>query len=90
MPSTESEGLRPGAGQSEIELFTERRRDELDLIMQDLRRRLDVKTRSKLAYESFRRDYEKNPKLFQSTGIGIVAVAAVMVTIALVKRGRNG
>jgi len=90
MPSTESEELRPGAGQSEIELFTERRRDELDSIMDDLRERFDVKTRSKRALESFRRDYEKNPAVFQSTGIGIVAVGAIMVVIALVKRGQNG
>jgi hypothetical protein len=90
MPSTESEGLRPGAGQSEIELFTEKRRDELDRIMDDLRERFDVRTRSKRALESFRRDYEKNPAVFQSTGIGIVAVGAIMVAIALVKRGQNG
>jgi hypothetical protein len=90
MPSTESEGLRPGAGQNEIELFVEKRRDELDRVMEDLRERFDFKTRAERAMESFRRDYEKNPKLFQSTGIGIVAVGAIMATIALVKRGQNG
>ncbi len=90
MPSTQTEGLRPGAGQSEIELFVEKRRDELDRTMDDLRERLDVKTRSKRAFESFRRDYEKNPAVFQSTGIGIVAVGALMAAIALVKRGQNG
>jgi hypothetical protein len=90
MPATESEGLRPGAGPSEIELFVEKRRDELDRTMEDLRQRFDVKTRSKRAVESFRRDYEKNPKLFQATGIGIAAVGAIMVAIALGKRGRNG
>ncbi len=90
MSSTESEGLRPGAGQSEVELFVEKRRDELDRTMDDLRERLDVKTRSKRALESFRRDYDKNPAVFQSTGIGILAVGAIMVAIALVKRGQNG
>lgn len=90
MPSIESEELRPGAGQSEIELFTEKRRDQLDRTMGDLRERLDVKTRSKRAVESFRRDYEKSPKTFQSAGIGIAAVGALMVIIAVVKRGRNG
>ncbi len=90
MPSTQTEGLRPGAGQSEIELFVEKRRDELDRTMDDLRERLDVKTRSKRALESFRRDYEKNPTVFQSTGIGVAAVGALMVVIALVKRGKNG
>ncbi|MDQ4137611.1 MAG: DUF3618 domain-containing protein [Actinomycetota bacterium] len=90
MPSTQTEGLRPGAGESEIELFVEKRRDELDRTMDDLRERLDVKTRSKRAFESFRRDYEKNPAVFQSTGIGIVAVGALMAAIALVKRGQNG
>jgi Protein of unknown function (DUF3618) len=90
MPSTESDELRPGAGQSELELFIEKRRDELDRTLDDLRERLDVKTRSKRALESFRRDYEKNPAVFQSTGIGIVAVGALMVAIALVKRGKNG
>ena len=90
MPSTESEGLRPGAGQSEIELFVEKRRDELDRTLDDLRERFDVKTRSKRAFESFRRDYEKSPETFNSAGIGILAVGALMVVIAVVKRGRNG
>ncbi len=90
MPSTESEGLRPGAGENEVDLFVEKRRDELDRTMSDLRERLDVKTRSKRALEGFRRDYEKSPKTFQSTGIGILAVGALMLTIALVKRGNNG
>ena len=90
MPSTESETLRPGAGQNEIELFVAKTRDELDSILDELRERFDFKTRSKRAAESFRRDYEKNPAVFQSTGIGIVAVGALMVLIALVKRGQNG
>ncbi|MFC0681442.1 DUF3618 domain-containing protein [Lysobacter korlensis] len=90
MPSTESERLRPGAGQNEIELFVTKTRDELDSTMDELRERFDVKTRSKRAVESFRRDYDKNPTLWQSTGVGIVAVGAIMVVIALVKRGQNG
>ena len=90
MPSRDSEGLRSGAGENEIDLFVEKRRDELDRTMTDLRERLDVKTRSKRAYESFRRDYEKSPETFQATGIGILAMGALMVVIALVKRGKNG
>ena len=90
MPSTESETLRPGAGQNEIELFVAKTRDELDGILDELRERFDFKTRGKRAVDSFRRDYEKNPAVFQSTGIGIVAVGALMVAIALVKRGKNG
>jgi hypothetical protein len=90
MPSNEFEGLRPGAGQNEIDLFVEKRRDELDGVMDELRQRFDFKTRGKRALESFRRDYDKNPKVFQSTGIGIVAVGALMVVIALVKRGQDG
>ena len=90
MTTTESPSLRPGAGPSEIELFVAKTRDELDRTMDDLRERFDVKTRAKRAFEGFRRDYEKNPKLFQSTGIGIAAVGALMVVIAVVKRGQDG
>ena len=90
MASTEYEGLRPGAGENEIDLFVEKRRDELDRTMSDLRQRLDVKTRSKRAYESFRRDYEKSPATFNSAGIGVLAVGALVVVIALVKRGQDG
>ncbi len=90
MTTTENQSLRPGAGQNEIELFVTKTRDELDGIMDELRERFDFKSRGKRALESFRRDYDKNPAVFQSTGIGIVAVGAVMVAVALVKRGRNG
>jgi hypothetical protein len=90
MPSTESEGLRPGAGENEVDLFVEKRRDELDATMDELRQRFDFKTRGRRAIESFRRDYEKSPETFNSVGIGIVAVGALMVVITLVKRGQNG
>ncbi len=90
MPSKESEGLRPGAGENEIDLFVEKRRDELDATMGELRERFDFKTRGKRTLESFRRDYEKSPETFNSTGIGILVVGAIMVVIALVKRGNNG
>ncbi len=87
---TESNSLRPGAGQNEVELFVAKTRDELDGIMDELRERFDLKTRAKRAVESFRRDYEKSPETFNSAGIGILAVGALMVVIAVVKRGRNG
>lgn len=91
MTSNEPESLRSGAGQSEIELFLAKRRDQLDRTMDDLRERLDVKTRSKRAFESFRRDYEKSPQVFQATGIGVAALGAVMLVIAIAKRGqKNG
>jgi hypothetical protein len=92
MTSTESQTLtlRPGAGPNEVELFVAKTRDELDGIMEELRERFDFKTRGRRAIESFRRDYEKNPAAFQSTGIGILAVGALMVAIAVVRRGRNG
>ncbi len=90
MTSTASQSLRPGAGQHEIELFVTKTRDELDRTIDDLRERLDVKTRAKRVYASFRRDYDKNPKLFQSTGVGIVAVGVIMAAVAVAKRGRGG
>jgi hypothetical protein len=92
MTSTESQTLtlREGAGPNEVELFVAKTRDELDSIMDELRERFDFKTRGKRALESFRRDYEKNPGVFQSTAVGIAAVGALMVVIAVVKRGRNG
>ena len=90
MPSTQSEGLRPGAGENEIDLFVEKRRDELDATMDELRQRFDFKTRGRRALESFRRDYEKSPATFNSAGIGIAAVGALIAVIALVKRGKNG
>jgi hypothetical protein len=90
MPPSEPQKLRPGAGQNEVELFVEKTRDELDSTMDDLRERFDIKTRAGRALESFRRDYEKNPKLFQGTGVGVLAVGAIMVVIAVVKRGQDG
>jgi hypothetical protein len=90
MPSTESQSLRPGAGQNEVELFVAKTRDELNTTMDHLRQRFDVKTRAQRALESFRRDYEKSPATFNATGIAIAAIGGIVALIALVKRGRNG